>query len=337
LEKCIACGLCAEKCPKKVVSAYDEGLSKRKAIYIDYAQAVPLKYSIDEKNCIYVKKKRCGLCKKICPTEAIDFDEQATQTQLNVGAVVLTTGSEAYDPGKWDTYGYKKSKNIVTTLEFERILSASGPYEGHLVRPSDKKEPKKIAWLQCVGSRDEHIGAHGYCSGICCTTSIKGAILAKDHIKTLDAAIFYIDIRTHGKDLERYYNIARNDLNVRFIKSRITTIEPINAKGNHTLCYIDAAGKKMEEEFDMVVLSVGLSIPDKSKSLARVLGIDVNDYGFARTTSFEPVGTSRPGVYVCGAVNSPKAIPASVTDASAASGMAGRLACKIKRYQFKNS
>jgi heterodisulfide reductase subunit A len=325
LEKCIACGLCAEKCPKKVINAYDEGLSKRKAIYIDYAQAVPLKYSIDEKNCIYLKKKRCGLCKKTCPTDAIDFDEPATQTQLNVGAVVLSTGSEAYDPGKWDTYGYKKSKNIVTSLEFERILSASGPYDGHLVRPLDKKEPKKIAWLQCVGSRDEHIGAHGYCSGICCTTSIKGAILAKDHIKTLDAAIFYIDIRTQGKDLERYYNTARNDLNVRFIKSRITTIEPINAKGNHTLRYIDAAGKKMEEEFDMVILSVGLSIPDKSKSLARVLGIDVNDYGFARTTSFEPVETSRPGVYVCGAIRSPKAIPAAVTDASAASCMAGRL------------
>ncbi|WP_413831251.1 FAD-dependent oxidoreductase [Desulfobacula sp.] len=325
LEKCISCGLCAEKCPKKVVNAYDEGLSKRKAIYIDYAQAVPLKYSIDPDQCIYIQKKRCKLCEKICPTGAIDFEEQATQIRLRVGVVILTLGSQAYDPLKWDTYGYKNSKNILTSLEFERVLSASGPYEGHLIRPLDKKEPKKIAWLQCIGSRDVHIGANGYCSGICCTNSIKGAILAKDHIKTLDAAIFYIDIRTYGKDLERYYNYAKNDLGIRFIKSKITTIEPVNADGNHLLRYIDASGQRCEEEFDMVVLSVGLKIPERSKALARILDIDINEYGFARTTSFEPVETTRPGVYVCGTFQSPKTIPSAVIDASAASGMAGSL------------
>ena len=207
----------------------------------------------------------------------------------------------------------------------ERIVSASGPYEGHLVRPLDKKAPKKIAWLNCIGSRDEHIGAHGYCSGVCCTNSIKGAILAKDHIKTLDTAIFYIDIRTYSKDLERYYNYARNDLGVRFIKSKITSIEPINSQGNHVLCYLDASGQRMEEEFDMVVLSVGLIIPEKSKLLADNLGININDYGFPETTSFDPVETSRPGVYVCGVFHSPKTIPTSIIDASAASGMAGSL------------
>lgn len=335
LEKCIACGLCAEKCPKKVANDYDEGLSRRKAIYIDYPQAVPLKYCIDPEHCIYIQKKRCKLCEKICPTQAIDFAEAPSRKKLHIGAVVLALGSQAYDPGQWDIYGYNKSKNIITSLEFERVLSASGPYEGHLVRPLDKKPPKKIAWLQCIGSRDEHIGAHGYCSGICCTTSIKGAILAKDHIKTLDAAIFYIDIRTQGKDLERYYNHARNDLKVRFIKSRITTIEPLNAHGNHTLCYIDDFGQKIEEEFDMVVLSVGLTIPEKSKSLARVLGIEIDDYGFAQTTSFEPVETSRPGVYVCGAFHSPKAIPMAVTDASAAAGKAGSLLAESRWTQTK--
>jgi len=324
-EKCIACGLCSEKCPKKVANAYDEGLSKRKAIYIDYAQAVPLKYSIDPDQCIYIKKKRCKLCEKICPTGAINFEEKATQSLLRVGAVILTIGSEAYDPGKWDTYGYGKSKNIVTSLEFERILSASGPFEGHLVRPLDKKAPKKIAWLQCIGSRDEHIGAHGYCSGVCCTNSVKGAILAKEHIRTLDAAIFYIDIRTYGKDLERYYNYARKDLKVRFIKSKITAIEPLNKSGNHLLRYIDASGQRIEEEFDMVVLSVGLTIPEKSRSFARVLGVDINRYGFAKTTSFLPVETSRSGVYVCGTFHSPKTIPTAVIDASAASGMVGSL------------
>jgi heterodisulfide reductase subunit A len=325
MEKCISCGLCAQKCPKKVANDYDEGLSKRKAIYIDYAQAVPLKYYIDPDQCIYIKKKRCKLCEKICPTGAIDFEEKATQKKLHVGAVIITIGSVAYDPGKWDTYGYKKSKNIVTSLEFERMLSASGPYEGHLVRPLDNKAPKKIAWLQCIGSRDEHIGANGYCSGICCTNSIKGAILAKDHIKSLDTAIFYIDIRTHGKDLERYYNYAKNDLGVRFIKSKVTTIEPVNPDGNHLLRYIDASGQTKQEEFDIVVLSIGLTIPEKSQSLARLLDIDINKYGFARTTSFKPVETSRPGVYVCGAFQSPKTIPTAVIDASAAAGIVGSL------------
>ncbi len=335
LDKCISCGLCAEKCPKKVANAYDEGLSKRKAIYIDYAQAVPLKYSIDPEHCIYIKKKRCKLCEKICPTGAIDFDDKPIEKTLHVGAVILTLGSQAYDPGRWDTYGYKKSKNIVTTLEMERVLSASGPYEGHLVRPSDKKPPKKVAWLNCIGSRDEHIGAHGYCSGVCCTNSIKGAIMAKDHIKTLDAAIFFIDIRTYGKDLERYYNYAKNDLGVRFIKSKITSITPMNAEGNHVLRYIDAFGRKKEEEFDMVVLSVGLMIPEKSKAIAKELDIDINQYGFANTTSFLPVETTRPGVYVCGAFQAPKTIPSAVIDASAASGMVGSLLTESRWIETK--
>ncbi|OQY01171.1 MAG: hypothetical protein B6I26_04755 [Desulfobacteraceae bacterium 4572_130] len=207
----------------------------------------------------------------------------------------------------------------------ERILSESGPYEGHLVRPLYKKTPKKIAWLNCIGSRDEHLGANGYYSGVCCTNSIKGAILAKDHIKTLDTAIFYIDIRTYNKDIERYYNYAKNDLEVRFIKSKITSIEPINGNGNHLLSYIDASGKRIQEEFDIIVLSVGLIIPEKSKLLARNLGISIDDYGFPLTTSFEPVETSRHGVYVCGAFHSPKTIPSFIIDASAASGMIGSL------------
>ncbi len=210
-------------------------------------------------------------------------------------------------------------------MELERILAASGPYAGHLVRPTDNKPPKKIAWLQCIGSRDEHIGAHGYCSGVCCTTSVKGAILCKDHIKDLDAAIFYIDIRTHGKDLERYYIHAKDNLGVRFVKSKITTIEPINENGNHVLQYIDESGIRIKEEFDMVVLSVGFTIPDKTKALAQTLGVDIDQYGFAKTNSFTSVETSKPGVYVCGTFHAPKTIPSSIIDASAASGMAGIL------------
>jgi len=324
MDKCIACGLCAEKCPKKVPNEYEGGLNQRKAIYVKYAQAVPLKYAIDRRNCIYFAKGRCRACEKLCPSGAIRFDDEKKELTLNVGAIILTQGSETFDPAVHDTYGYKRQPNIITSLEFERILSASGPYGGHLVRPSDRKEPEKIAWLQCIGSRDEHIGARGYCSSVCCTYAIKEAMLAKEHRKgQLDTAIFYIDIRTFGKDFERYYNRAKDELGVRFIKSRITHISPMNDSGRHLIHYVDQAGKRVEEEFDMVVLSVGLGVTREGVQLARKLGVEMDPYGFARTNSFKPVQSSKPGIYVCGAFQAPKDIPSSVIDSSAAAGVAG--------------
>ncbi|NNL76646.1 MAG: CoB--CoM heterodisulfide reductase iron-sulfur subunit A family protein, partial [Desulfobacterales bacterium] len=324
MEKCIACGVCSEKCPKKVVNAYESGLSKRKAVYVQYAQAVPLKYAIDAENCIYLIRGKCKACEKFCPTGAIAFDDEPKDFTLNVGALVLASGSEAYDPRRYDTYGYLNSDNIVTSLEFERILSASGPYGGHLLRPSDKIEPKKIAWLQCVGSRDNHIGARGYCSGVCCTYAVKEAILAKEHsTEELDTAIFYIDIRTFGKDFERYYNKAKDDLGVQFVKSRISHVEPMNGDGRHLICYVDEKGNRVEEEFDMVVLSVGLGVSQRASALAEKLGVDLNHYQYVETSSLEPVQTSRPGIYVCGTFQAPKDIPSSVIDASAAAGLLG--------------
>jgi len=324
MDKCIACNACAEKCPKKASNAYDGGLSKRKAVYVQYAQAVPLKYTIDADTCIYFLKGKCKACEKFCPTGAINFEDQKTDITLNVGAVVLATGSEAFDPSSYDTFGYATSPNIVTSLEFERILSASGPYGGHLVRPSDKTEPDKIAWLQCVGSRDTHIGARGYCSAVCCTYAVKEAILAKEHSSNgLDTAIFYIDIRTFGKDFERYYNKAKDELGVRFVKSRITHVEPMNENGKHLIRYVDAAGHSRAEDFDIVVLSVGLGAHEKAVSLAKKLDVDLNAYNFAKSSGFDPVQSSRPGIYVCGAFHEPQDIPTSVIDASAAAGKVG--------------
>ncbi len=323
-DKCIACDACANKCPKKVSNAHDGGLSKRKAVYVQYAQAVPLKYTIDPDSCIYFLKCKCRACEKFCPTGAINFEDQKTELNLKVGAVVLAAGSEAFDPAIYDTFGYSASPNIVTSLEFERILSASGPYSGHLLRPSDKTEPEKIAWLQCVGSRDTHIGARGYCSAVCCTYAVKEAILAKEHSSNgLDTAIFNIDIRTFGKDFERYYNKAKDDLGVRFIKSRITHVEPMGQNGKHLIRYVDAAGHTRAEEFDIVVLSVGLGPQELAVSLAQKLDIDLNPYQFARTKEFDPVQSSRPGIYICGAFHEPKDIPTSVIDASAAAGQVG--------------
>ncbi len=324
--KCIACGACAEKCPKKVDNEYDAAMGKRKAIYVKYAQAVPLKYAIDPEYCIKLTKGKCGNCEKICPADAINYEDKERHINLNVGAVIVSDGSETYNPANHDTYGYGKNKNVVTSLEFERILSASGPYGGHMVRPSDKKEPQKIAWLQCIGSRDEHLGGRGYCSAVCCTYAVKEAMLAKEHASgDLDAAIFYMDIRTNGKDFERYYNRAKDEAGVRFVKSRVTNIVPDKETGMNVIRYVDEQGATVQEAFDIVVLSVGLGATSEGRALAEKMGLKLDHYNFIETTSFKPVETGTPGIFVCGACQAPKDIPSSVVDSSAAAGVAGSL------------
>ena len=317
---CIACGTCAEKCPKRVTDVYNAGLTKRKAAYLHYPQAVPLKYVIDEKHCIYFQKNgRCKVCQKFCPTGAVNFEEQTKVHKIRVGAIVLSPGFIPYNPALRDTFSYSQHPNVVTSLEFERILSSGGPYQGHLVRPSDQKEPRRIAWLQCVGSRDSHHGASGYCSTVCCTYAIKEAIIAKEHsTQPLDTAIFYIDVRTQGKGSERYYMKARDAEGIRFIRSRIDRVIPVDDTGDLLIRYTDPAGNRVEEEFDMAVLSVGLRVREDTVSLARKLNIALDPYHFAVTNSLAPVKTSRPGIYVCGAFHAPKDIPYSVMEASAA-------------------
>jgi heterodisulfide reductase subunit A len=317
MEKCIACGVCAEKCPKKVLNEYDAGLGKRKSVYVKYAQAVPLKYAIDSDTCIFFQKGKCKACEKFCPAGAINFEDQPKQMSINVGAVIMAPGCDVYDPATYDVYGYGKSKNVVTSLEFERMLAATGPFGGHVVRPSDHKEPEKIAWIQCVGSRDVHPGSQSYCSGVCCTYAIKEATIAKEHQKgALDTAIFYIDLRTHGKDFERYYNRAA-DAGVRFVKSKVGGITHDDSSGKLILHYLDATGRKIEEEFDIVVLSVGFGVSKEALDLAEKLGIELDEHQHALTSSFEPVRTSRPGIFVCGTFEAPKDIPHSVIEASA--------------------
>jgi heterodisulfide reductase subunit A len=322
-EKCIACGLCAEKCPTKVDNEYDAGLGKRKSIHVKYAQAVPLKYAIDPTHCIFLTKGRCKVCEKLCPAKAVNFEDKEKELTIQTGAIIISPGCEVFDPKAYDVYGYQRSPNIVTSLEFERMLSASGPLSGHLIRSSDKKEPKKIAWIQCVGSRDLHEGAKAFCSAVCCTYAIKEAIVAKEHSKEpLDTAIFYIDMRTYGKDFERYYNRAREEAGVRFIKSRITQILPVNGTGDLLIRYTDEAQQRIEETFDLVVLSVGFAVPKEAVELAKRLDIRLDPYQFTITSSFEPVQTSKPGVFVCGAFQGPKDIPTSVIESSASAAMA---------------
>jgi len=313
INKCIACGICASICPKKVKDEFNQGLNFRKAAYIKYPQAVPLKYAIDPNVCIKIRRNRCGACEKKCPAKAIDFNDKKKEIILNVGSIILATGFVLYNP---NNYEYLNFPNVITSIEFERILSASGPHKGHMVRPSDKKEPDKIAWIQCVGSRNIKEDK-GYCSTVCCAHAIKQAIIAKEHSKKpLDTAIFFMDMRTYGKGFEKYYDMAREE-GVRFIRSRIHTIERIHGKEDLQIKYIQE-GKIKTEIFDMVILSVGLEISKDVIELANKLGIELNDYNFVDTNSFEPLKTSRPGVYVCGVFQAPKDIRESVTEASAA-------------------
>ncbi len=318
MDKCIACGTCAEKCPKKTDDLYNESLIKRKAIYVDYAQAVPLKYAIDKDACIYFTKGKCRACEKFCPAGAVNFEEKEEKLTLNVGSVILSTGFEAFDPSRFDTYQYASYPNVVTSMEFERILSATGPYHGHLSRPSDNNEPKKIGFLQCVGSRDINRCDHSYCSSVCCMYAIKEAVVAKEHAEhDVDTAIFFMDMRTYGKDFERYYERAKQEQGVRFIRSRIHTIDEDPETDDLVLHYVDEKGNMQIETFDMIVLSVGLETPKSLVEMAERLNIELDQDHFVKTGTFSPVATSRKGIYVCGAFQEPKDIPYSVMEASA--------------------
>ena len=274
-------------------------------------------------NCGYCSE--CYQCVDACLAEAIDHSQIAVEKDIEVGSVILCPGSEPFDPsGLEQFYHYKSNPNVLTSLEFERILSASGPTMGHLVRPSDHKEPEKIAWLQCVGSRDTNKCGNGYCSSVCCMYAIKDSMVAKEHAGgNLDCAIFNMDIRTFGKDYEKYFLRARDKAGIRFVNARVHTIDEIGENKDLRLRYVDTDGELYEEIFDMVVLSVGLQISESTADLAERLKVDVNKYNFAVTQPFRPVETSRPGVYACGVFQEPKDIPSSVTEASAAACLAG--------------
>lgn len=267
----------------------------------------------------------CNQCVDACLAGAINHNDRTSELDLKVGSVVLAPGSEPYDPSHLrQFYQYGENPNVLTSLEFERILSASGPTVGHMERPSDHKEPEKIAWLQCVGSRDQNQCANGYCSSVCCMYAVKDAMIAKEHSKqSLDTAIFYMDMRTFGKDYEKYLNRARDKDGVRFVKARVHTVDSVPKTGDLEIRYADEAGNIRKETFDMVVLSVGLQIQESTAELARRLEVRTDQYRFAETEPFTPVETSRPGVYACGVFQGPKDIPTSVTQASAAACAAG--------------
>jgi heterodisulfide reductase subunit A len=315
-DKCNGCGICAQECPIEAVDLYNEGLGTRSAVYVDYPQAVPLKFMIDREKCI-----GCGTCYEVCKAKAIDYDQEDSEAKLNVGSIILAPGFEAFDAKLKSEYGYGRFRNVVTSIEFERILSASGPYGGLVLRSTDGEIPKKIAFIQCVGSRDYQLG-NSYCSAACCMYGMKEAVIAKEHTPSkLDCTIFYMDMRAYGKEFDAYYNRAQDEWGIKFVRSRVAGVTEDPTTGNLFVHFVEDETPKTEE-FDMVVLSIGMQPPKDVEKLAKNLGITLNKYKFCETETFSPMETSKPGVFVCGAFSAPKDIPESVAQASGAAAKA---------------
>lgn len=324
-QTCISCGLCVEKCPKKAPNEYNAGMDERKAIHFVFPQAIPLTPVIDTETCLYFQKGKCRICEKLCPVKAVHLKDELRELKLSVGAVILVAGFELGLVPQAGEYGHGRYANVVTNLEFERMLSAAGPFGGHPKRPSDGKTPQNVAWIQCVASRDSARNRN-FCSSVCCMAAVKQAILTREHDPESRATIFYMDIRAHGKDFDRYVLRAKEQYGVRFIRSMLSQVMQNPENHNLIIEYYDRDTlEHRQEEFDLVVLSAGFKPSKSIGPLLRNLGLRQNDYGFLAPDLEDPTSTSRPGVYVCGVLDGPKDIPESVSSASAAAASVATL------------
>jgi len=325
-ELCNACGDCADVCPVVVPDEYQMGFSSRKAIYIPFPQAVPCSYILNMDDCLGINPIACGKCEDVCEKKAIDYDDQGEVVIREVGAVIVATGLDVYDPTEMDEYGYTRFENVITSMEFERLICAGGPTDGHFVRPSDKERPKKIGFIQCVGSRNPKIG-RPYCSNICCMNTIKDTLLLADHYPDTQNSVFYQDIRAFGKSFEDMFQRSKES-GTRYIRGLPGDIEEDPKTRNLILTVENTTSGELERhELDMVVLSVGVVPSADRDKLASMLTLSKTSDGFFMEShpKLKPVDAPTRGVYFAGFCESPKDIKDSVCQAGAAASRAGAL------------
>lgn len=321
LSRCVACGECARVCPVTVQDPRCGPHAQRSAIFLSYPQAVPLAYQIDGRRCLHLTGGICRACEKVCPADAVRFDNQEHRVTVTVGSVILASGFQPFEPPPRNPWGYGLYADVVTSYAWERMLAAAGSDRCSILRPSDGRPVRKVAFVQCVGSREATGRGHAYCSTVCCMTAVKEASMALECDPSLEVAVFYTDMRTTGKDFERYYNGIK-DRGVRFIRCRVPALEPAENGSGLVVDYPSEHGRRLREVFDMVVLSVGMEIPQGVQELCERLGVKTDPHGFVETSSFEPVKSSRPGIYVCGTATGPKDIAHAVLEGSAAAAAA---------------
>ncbi|MFY9605984.1 MAG: CoB--CoM heterodisulfide reductase iron-sulfur subunit A family protein [Thermoplasmata archaeon] len=326
-DKCTGCGVCAEHCPIEGVSTFDREMAPAKAIYVPFPQAVPLIYTIEKGLCI-----GCGECEKFCEAKAIQYSMAPdVEEVIEVGSIILSPGYSVFDATKKVEYGLGVYPNVLTNIEFERMLSASGPTEGHIIRPSDGDVPKRIAFIQCVGSRDAQTG-NTYCSSYCCMAALKQAVIGKEHVPGLSTTIYFMDTRAFGKEFEEYLYRAENEYGVTIARNNRVPKVTEDPKTNNLILLYHAGAEILEEEFDMVILSTGARPPESADSIAKTLGIQLNKFGFCEADELSPVETSVPGIFICGAFSGPKDIPDSIAQAS---GAAGKVAAMLSKERGK--
>jgi len=327
IDKCTGCGECTEKCPVRVENEFDMGMGKRKAVFMAFPQAVPRVAVIDNDSCLFFQKGVCKICEKFCQAQAINFDQKAEEITLNVSSIILATGLESWNPVSISEYGYKRHANVLLSLEFERLINASGPTQGELKRPGDGKKPRVIVFIQCVGSRSEEKW-FPYCSSVCCMYATKEAILVREHNPECVVYILYTDLRVFGKRFQEFVTRAKEEWGVNYINGRASVVIEDPVTENLFVRYENVPEGKMEELCaDLVVLCPALIPREDNKFLAKTLGLELDRFGFLKTKDplLMPVETNVDGILVCGYCQSPKDISESVTQACAAAEKAAEV------------
>ena len=325
--KCIGCGVCATRCPSRVKDEYQMSLGDRKAIYMPFPQSVPLVYCVDPESCLFLTKGICRVCERFCEAGAIDFDQKEELVYLKPSGIIIATGLRVSKPIEIEEYGYGRFRDVLNAMEFERTLTATGPTGGELLKPSNGEHPRNIAFIQCVGSRSLREG-YPYCSAVCCMHATKQAILVKEHSPETTVTIFYTDIRANGKDFRQFINRARTEYGVNYVRGKPGEVREDTETNQLEFYYEDTLTAQIHKvNVDLLVLSTALLPSEKNGELARLLGVQTDEYGFIKQLDplTSPLSTTVDGIYVCGFAQGPKDIPDTIVEASGVASIASTI------------